>query len=95
VEELKRLGVEDSFVMQDTTRGATPCPWRFFHQRRLTNTSSRSAKKVSNRQSRARNLDGGHASLIIKAGGANIEAELVKLKQNFPATELKAVPCSQ
>jgi hypothetical protein len=32
--------------------------------------------------------------MLIRASGANLEADLVKLKLDFPGTELKAVPCS-
>lgn len=95
VEELKELGVEDSFVMQDNN------PWR--HAISLGVFSTQEAadkylaqlreKGVKSAKSTPRNLEGGHANLIIKAGDANIEAELVKLKQGFQATELKAVPC--
>ena len=97
VEELKRLGVEDSFVMQDNN------PWRYAVSLGVFSTQEAAdkylaqirEKGVRSAKAAPRNLDGGHSSLVIKAGDANIEAELVKLKQNFPATELKAVPCSQ
>jgi len=97
VEELKRLGIEDSFVMQDNNT------WRYAVSLGVFSTQEAAdkylaqirEKGVRSAKAAPRNLDGGHSSILIKAVGTNIEAELVKLKQDFPATELKAVPCSQ
>lgn len=97
VEELKRLGIQDGFVMQDNN------PWRYavslgvFSTQEAANKylAQSREKGVKSAQAAPRNQEDGHSSIIIKAGGADIEAELVKLKQDFPATELKAVPCSQ
>ena len=97
VEELKGLNIQDSFVMQDNNR------WRYAVSLGVFSTEVAAdkylahirEKGVKSAKAAPRNLDGVHSSMIIKAGGANIEAELVKLKQDFPATELKAVPCSQ
>lgn len=96
VEELKGLGIQDSFVMQDNNK------WRYAVSLGVFSTEAAAnkyltqirEKNVQSAKAAPRNLDGTHSSMIIKAGGANIEADLVKIKQDFPATELKAVPCS-
>lgn len=97
VEELTKLGVQDSFVMQDNNQ------WRYAVSLGVFSTQEAAdkylaqvrEKGVKSAKAAPRNQDGGNASIIIKAGGANIETELVKLKQNFPASGLKAVPCSE
>ena len=97
VEELKALGIQDSFVMQDNNK------WRYAVSLGVFSTQEAAdkhlaelrAKNVKSAKSEPRTLEDDRSSMIIKAGGANIEAELVKLKQDFPATELKAVPCPQ
>lgn len=97
VEELKNLGIQDSFVMQDNNK------WRYAVSLGVFSSQAAAGKYLAQirekgvRSAKAgpRNQDAGHASIIIKTGGANIEAELVKLKQGFPATDLKAVPCPQ
>ena len=97
VEELKGLGIQDSFVMQDNNQ------WRYAVSLGVFSTQEAAdkyfaqirEKGVKSAKAAPRNQDGGHSSMIFKSTGANIEAELVKLKQNFPATELKAVPCPQ
>lgn len=96
VDELKSLGVEDSFVMQDNNK------WRHAISLGVFSTEDAASKYltqlrdkgVKSAKSGPRNLDDNHSSLLIRAAGANIETELVKLKQDFPGTELKAVPCS-
>jgi len=96
VEELKGLGIQDSFVMQDKNK------WRYAVSLGLFSTEEGAAKHlaqmrekgVKSAQTRPRNLEGGHASLIIRASRENLEVELVKLKQNFPDSELKAVACA-
>lgn len=97
VEELKGLGIQDSFVMQDNNQ------WRYAVSLGVFSTQEAADKylaqirdkSVKSAKAGPRNQDAGHSSMIIKAAGANIEAELVKLKQDFPASELKAVPCPQ
>lgn len=96
VDELKTLGVEDSFVMQDANK------WRHAISLGVFSTVDAAEKYlltlrekgVKSAKSGPRNPEGGLARLVIRSGGANIEAQLVKLKQEFPGTELKAVPCS-
>lgn len=97
VEELKGLGMQDSFVMQDNNKWRYAVSLGVFSTQEAANKylAQIREKGVKSAQAAPRNQDGGHSSMIIKAAGANIEAELVKLKQDFPATELKAVPCSQ
>jgi hypothetical protein len=97
VEELKGLGIQDSFVMQDNNQ------WRYSVSLGVFSTQEAAdkylaqirEKGVKSAKATPRNQEGGHSSMIIKSAGANIEAELVKLKLDFPATELKAVPCPQ
>ncbi|MEN6587322.1 MAG: SPOR domain-containing protein [Sulfuricella sp.] len=95
VEEIKGLGIQDSFVMQDNNQ------WRYAVSLGVFSTQEAAdkylaqirEKGVKSAKAAPRNQEGGHSSMIIKSAGANIEAELVKLKLDFPATELKAVPC--
>jgi len=54
----------------------------------------RTKNNVKSAKSGPRTLEEGHASMLIKASGENLESDLVKLKLDFPGTELKAVPCS-
>lgn len=97
VDELKGLGIQDSFVMQDNNS------WRYAVSLGVFSTQEAAErylaqvreKGVRSAKAAPRNQDGGRSSMVIKASGADIEAELVKLKQDFPATELKAVPCPQ
>ncbi len=97
VDELKSLGVEDSFVMQDNNK------WRHAISLGVFSTEEAASKYlaqirdkgVKSAKAGPRTPGDGHSSLLIRAAGANIEAELVKLKQAFPGTELKAVPCPQ
>lgn len=97
VDELKSLGIEDSFVMQDNNK------WRHAISLGVFSTEEAASKYLAQLRDKGvksakagpRTLDGNHSSLLIRASGANIEAELVKLKQDFPGTELKAVPCPQ
>lgn len=95
VEELKSLGVQDSFVMQDNNK------WRYAVSLGLFSTEEAAAKYlgqvrdkgVKSAKTVQRDHEGGHASLVIKASRENLEMELVKLKQDFPGSELKAVAC--
>ncbi|MFA7318091.1 MAG: SPOR domain-containing protein [Sulfuricella sp.] len=96
-EELKGLGIEDSLVMQDNNK------WRHAISLGVYSTQEaadkylaelRTKHNVKSAKSGPRTLDGGHSSMLIQASGSNLEADLVKLKQDFPGTELKAVPCS-
>lgn len=97
VEELKSLGIPDSFVMQDNNQ------WRYAVSLGVFSTQAAAEKYLAQSREKgvrsakasARNPDGNHSSMIIKTSGAKIEAELVKLKQDFPASELKAVPCPE
>ena len=54
----------------------------------------RTKNNVKSAKSGPRTLEEGHASMLIKASGENLESDLVRLKLDFPGTELKAVPCS-
>lgn len=95
VEELKGMGVQDSFVMQDNNK------WRYAVSLGVFSTEEAAAKYlaqvkekgVKSAKTTPRDHEGGHASLVIKASRENLELELVKVKQDFPGSELKAVAC--
>lgn len=96
VEELKSLGVQDSFVMQDNNK------WRYAVSLGVFSTEEAATKYlaqvrekgVKSAKTTPRDHEGGHASLVIKASRENLELELVKVKQDFPDSELKAVACA-
>lgn len=96
-DELKELGVEDSLILQDNNK------WRYAISLGVFSTQEaadkylaelRTKNNVRSARSGPRTLDEGHSSMLIQASDTNLEADLVKLKQDFPGTELKAVPCS-
>jgi hypothetical protein len=96
-EELKELGIEDSLVIQDSNK------WRHAISLGVFSTQAaadkylaelRTKHNVKSAKAGPRSLEDGPSSMIIKASGADFEAGLVKLKQDFPGTEIKAVPCS-
>lgn len=97
VEELKSLGVDDSFVMQDSNK------WRHAISLGIFSTEDAASnylkklreKGINSAKAGPRNPEGGYASLLIRSTGENIEAELIKIKQEFPGTQLTAVPCAQ
>lgn len=96
-EELKELGIEESLVMQDNNKWRHAISLGVFSTQEAADkylAELRTKYNVKSAKSGPRTLDGGHSSMLIKASGTNLEADLVKLKQDFPGTELKAVPCS-
>jgi hypothetical protein len=96
-EELKGLGIEDSLVMQDNNKWRHAISLGVFSTQEAANkylAELRDKNNVKSAKSGPRTLDAGHSSLLIQTSGADFEAGLVKLKQEFPGTELKAVPCS-
>lgn len=96
LEELKALDIEDSLVIQDNNK------WRHAISLGVFSTQEAADKYLAELRSRnvksarsgPRTLDEGHASLLIKTGNPDSEAGLVRLKQDFPGTELKAVTCA-
>lgn len=97
-EELKSLGIEESMVMLDSNKWRNAISLGVFSTQEAADkylAELRSKKNVKSAKSGPRTLEDGHASLVIQASGANLETDLVKLKQDFPGTELKAVPCSE
>lgn len=95
-DELKALGIEESLVLQDNNK------WRYAISLGVFSTQEAAekylaelrGKNVRSAKAGPRTLDEGHASLRIKATGADLEANVVKIKQDFEGTELKAVPCA-
>ncbi|PWB48011.1 MAG: hypothetical protein C3F18_11655 [Nitrosomonadales bacterium] len=95
LEELKGLGIEDSLVMQDNNKWRHAISLGVFSTQEAADKylAELRARDVKSARSGPRALDDGQSSMLIKASGTNLEAGLVKLKQDFPGTELKAVPC--
>lgn len=96
-EELKDLGIEDSMIMQDNNKWRHAVSLGVFSTQEAADkylADLRAKNNVKSAKSGPRTLDTGHSSLLIQTSGADFEADLVKLKQNFQGTELKAVPCS-
>ena len=95
--ELKGLGIEDSLVLQDNNKWRNAISLGVFSTQEAADkylAELRTKNNVKSAKSGPRTMDDGHSSLLITASGADFEAGLVKLKQDFPGTELKAVPCS-
>lgn len=96
VEELKALGIPDSFVMQDNNK------WRHAVSLGIFSTEEGAARYLAQMQEKGvksakagpRNPENGHASLLLRGSGELLETGLVKLKQDFPGSELKAVSCA-
>lgn len=92
--ELKALGVEVSFIIQEA-------PWRnaislgVFKDERLANKLLEQLQRqgVRSVQKGIRNQEKGRASLLINNMSAEMAAELGKQGANFPGSELKQVIC--
>lgn len=97
LEELKGLGIEDSMVMQDNNKWRLAISLGVFSTQEAADKylTELRARKVKSARSGPRTLEDGHSSLLIQASGTNLETDLVRLKQDFPGTELKAVPCTR
>lgn len=96
-EELKGLGIEESLVMQDNNKWRHAISLGVFSTQEAADkylAELRTKHNVKSAKSGPRTLGDGHSSMLIRASSANLEAGLVKLKLDFPGTELKAVPCS-
>ncbi len=95
VEELKALGVQDSFVMQDNNK------WRYAVSLGIFSSEEGAAKYLAQMREKGvksakttpRGQESEHASLIIRANREDLEFELVKVKQDFTDSTLKAVAC--
>lgn len=94
VAELKALGVEVSFIIQEA-------PWRnaisfgVFKDERLANKLLEQLQRqgVRTAQKGVRNQEKGRASLLINDMSAEMAGELSKQGANFPGSELKQVIC--
>lgn len=95
VDELKALGVEESYVLQDSST------WRNAVSLGVFSTEEAAAKYLAQLREKGvksaktvpRTHENGLVNLVIRQAGGKVEAELVKLKQEFPGSELKAVDC--
>ncbi|ABE50346.1 MULTISPECIES: SPOR domain-containing protein [Methylobacillus] len=94
VEELKALGVDVSFIIQEA-------PWRHaislgvFKDERLANKLLEQLQRqgVRSVQKGVRNQEKGRVSLLINDMSAEMATELIKQSANFPGSELKQVIC--
>lgn len=94
-DELKALGVEESYVLQDGGK------WKNAVSLGVFSTEEAAAKYlaqlrekgVKSAKTAPRTHENGLVNLVIRQAGGQTEAELVRLKQEFPGSELKAVDC--
>lgn len=97
VEELKRLGVPDSFVMQENNK------WHYAVSLGLFSSEEGASKYLAQLRSKgvksavvaARGQDGPRSSLLLTLRRENQEPAITKLLPDFPGSELKAVSCGQ
>lgn len=93
--ELKALGIAESYVFQDAGKRRNAISLGVFsteeaaarYQAQLQEKGVKTAKVMP------RSPEGGQTAFLIKSVGEKIEAELVRLKQEFSGSELKAVEC--
>lgn len=93
--ELKALGVEELFVVQEP-RWKNAISFGVFEDEQLALNllTELKAKGVKDVVKALRNQGKGHASLIFNALSGDKVAELQKLKPDFPEANLKEVPCN-
>ena len=95
VEEIRRLGIQDSFVMQDNNK------WRYAVSLGLYSTEAGAAKYLAQLQQKGvksariepRSQGEPRYTLLIKSVLPNLETDLAKVKQGFPGSELKTIGC--
>lgn len=93
-DELKALGVVESYVVDDSK-------WRNAVSLGVFSTEDAAAnylaqlreKGVRSAKTAPRIHENGLVNLVIRPAGDKIEAELARLKQEFPGSGLKAVDC--
>lgn len=94
VEELKGLGIQESFVVMEPQ-------WRYAISLGVFKDEQLATKLLDELKSRGvvsavkgvRNQEKGQASLLISNMSADTAAEIDKLKPDFPGSELKQVTC--
>lgn len=93
--ELKDLGVEDLFVVQED-KWKNAISFGIFEDEQLATklVQELQAKGVKNVEKILRSNGKGHHSLLLGSLNESEIAELKKLQPNFPAAELKEVGCN-
>lgn len=93
--ELKALGVEDLFVVQEE-KWKNAISFGIFEDEQLATKLMQElqAKGVKNIEKTVRSNGKGHHTLVLGKLEEKDVAELNKLKPNFPAAELKEVSCN-
>ena len=94
VEELKALGIQDTFIVQEPQ-------WRnaisfgvFQDEKLATNLLNElKSKGVSTATKNLRNQGREHVSFLLKDVSAAAAAELANMKARFPGSEIKSVDC--
>lgn len=93
--ELKELGIEDIFVVQED-KWKNAISFGIFGDEQLANklVQELRAKGIKNVEKILRTNGKGHHSLLLGSLTENNITELKKLKPDFPAAELKEVSCN-
>jgi hypothetical protein len=93
--ELKELGIEDLFVVQED-KWKNAISFGIFEDEQLANKLVQELKEkgVKNVEKITRTNGKGHHSLLLSQISENDTAELKKLKPDFPTAELKEVSCN-
>lgn len=94
MEELHKLGVQESFVIQDPQ-------WRYAISLGVFKDEQLATKLLDELKGRGvvsavkgvRNQENGRASLLINQMSSDMAGEIDKLKPDFPGSELKQVTC--
>jgi hypothetical protein len=94
VEELRKLGVQESFVIQEPQ-------WRYAISLGVFKDEQLATKLLDELKGRGvvsavkgvRNQENGRASLLINQMSSDMAGEIDKLKPDFPGSELKQVTC--
>ncbi len=95
VEELKNRGIAESFVIQDNGK------WHFAVSLGIFSSEDAASKYlaqvrdqgVKSARSGPRGAEAVRDTLTVKAARENLEADLEKLKADFPGSELKPLAC--
>jgi hypothetical protein len=95
VVELKQLGVEDSYVIQDGSRWRNAISLGIFSTAEAANRflAQLKDKGVKSAMAGARTHETDLTRLLVRDVGQDTGAELAKLAQDFSSTELKTVDC--
>ncbi|MFA6178591.1 MAG: SPOR domain-containing protein [Candidatus Methylopumilus sp.] len=94
MDELRNLGIDDIFVVQEPQ-------WRYAISLGVFKDEQLAAKRLEDLKTRGvnsavkalRNQEQGQASLVINSMSPDMVAEIEKLKPDFPGSEIKQVSC--